>query len=77
MFQKQDLGFIPKKFKERVASLEAEPGLIDDCKYMLYFNEDWCWGEDYWALPVKSKWEALTFIREARLRTDEEKRLHI
>ena len=71
-----DLSFIPEKYRERVASLEKEDGLIDDCKYMLYFDEDWCWSEDYWALPVKSKKEALEFIKEARLRTDEEKELH-
>ena len=71
-----DLSFIPKKYRERVASIEREDGLIDDCKYMLYFDEDWCWSEDYWALPVKSKKEALEFIKEARLRTDEEKELH-
>lgn len=72
----EQMNWIPKKYRERVASLEAEPGLIDDCKYMLYFNSDWCWSEDYWALPVKSKKEALEFIKEARLRTDEEKELH-
>lgn len=73
---KEQMGWIPQKYRERVASLEAESGLIDDCKYMLYFNQDWCWGEDYWALPVKSKREALGFVKEARLRTEEEKKLH-
>lgn len=73
---KQTLDWLPIKYRERVASLEAEPGLIDDCKYMLYFNDDWCWDEDYWALPVRSKREALRFIKEARLRTEEEKQMH-
>ena len=66
----------PEKYRERVASLKTEDGLIDDCKYMLYFNDNWCWGEDYWALPVKSKKEALEFIKQARQRTEEEKKLH-
>lgn len=60
-----DLSFIPKKYRERVEGLEMEDGLIDDCKYMLYFNKDWCWSEDYWAIPVRSKKEALEFIKEA------------
>ena len=71
-----ELNWIPKKYQERVASLELETGLIDDCKYMLYFDKNWCWGEDYWAMPVKSKKEALEFIKEARQRTQEEKELH-
>lgn len=71
-----NLDWIPKKYQERVKDLEKEGGLIDDCKYMLYFNKDWCWSDDYWCLPVKSKKEALQFIKEARLRTEEEKELH-
>lgn len=72
----ETMRWCPKKYQERVASLKTEDGLIDDCKYMLYFNNNWCWDEDYWALPVKSKKEALEFIKEARLRTEEEKKLH-
>lgn len=72
----KNLNWIPKKYQERVQSLEREDGLIDDCKYMLVFNDNWCWDEDYCSIPVKSKKEALEFIKEARLRTDEEKRLH-
>jgi hypothetical protein len=73
---KKDLEWLPKKYQGRIASLEKEDGLIDGCKYMLYFNNDWCWGEDYWALPVSNKKEALDFIKEARPRTEEEKLLH-
>ena len=72
----KDLNWIPKKYQERVRCIEREDGLIDDCKYMLYFNEDWCWSEDYWTIPVRNKKEALQFIKEARLRTEEEKELH-
>lgn len=72
----KDLKWIPKKYQERVKDLEIVAGLIDDCKYILYLNESWCWSEDYWAIPVRSKKEALHFIKEARLRTKEEKELH-
>lgn len=73
---KEQKSWIPQKYQERVAKLEREYDLIDDCKYMLYFTENWCWDEDYWCLPVKNKKEALRFIKEARLRTEEEKELH-
>lgn len=72
----KNLSWIPKKYQKRVKDLEMGSGLIDNCKYMLYFNEDWCWDEDYCALPVRSKKEALEIIKEARLRTKEEKELH-
>lgn len=71
-----NLSWIPKKYQERVCCIEREDDLIDDCKYMLYFNEDWYWDEDYWSIPVKSKQEALQFIKEARLRKEKEKELH-
>lgn len=71
-----NLSWIPKKYQKRVCCIEREDDLIDDCKYMLYFNEDWCWDEDYWSIPAKSKKEALQFIKEARLRTEKEKELH-
>lgn len=73
---KKDLNWIPKKYQERVEKLEREDESIADCKYMLYFNKSWCWSEDYWAMPVNSKKEALQYIKEARLRTEEEKELH-
>lgn len=72
----EKLNWVPKKYQERIGKLEKEDGLIDNCKYMLYFNDNWCWDEDYWAIPVKSKKEALHFIKEARLRTEEEKETH-
>ena len=64
---KVELNFIPKKYLERVSSLEKEDGLIDDCKYMLYMNKGWnITGEvGMWCSPVKSKKEALEFIKDA------------
>lgn len=66
-----DLKWIPKKYRERLESLERVGGLIGGCKYILYFNHNWCWDEEYWSIPVKSKKEALRFIKEARLRRKE------
>lgn len=56
---------VPKKYKKYFGSLEAEPGLIDDCKYMLYFAPGYAWEGEYPCMPVKSKKEALDFIKEA------------
>ena len=38
-----DLSFIPKKYVERVSKIEVGFGLIDNCKYLLYFNDNWSW----------------------------------
>lgn len=54
---------IPKKYEERFQSLEKEADL-DDCKYMLYFAEGWSYNV-YTSVQVKSKKEALEFIKEA------------
>ena len=59
------LNWVPIKYRERVARLEREYDLIDDCKYMLYLNKNWYWGIDDWCVPVKSKKEALQFIKDA------------
>ena len=67
---------LPKYLEERFGALEREDGLIDDCPYMLYFAWGWCWDEDYWCLPVKSKKEAIRFLKEGRRRTKEEMELH-
>lgn len=58
------LDFIPKKYQERVYSLERDYDLIGDCKYILYFMTNWSW-DGYSSVPVKSKKEALEFIKEA------------
>jgi len=55
---------IPKKYEERFGSLVQEPDLIDDCKYMLYFADGWEYA-DYNSVPVKSKKEALEFLKMA------------
>lgn len=57
---------LPKKYHHIVRGFEAEDGLIDDCRYMLYFNDgvSFC-GEDYYSYPVKSITEAIEVIKWA------------
>lgn len=54
---------IPKKYQKYFGSLEAEGGLIDDCKYMLYFADGYAYMGEYPAMPVKSKKEAIEFLK--------------
>jgi hypothetical protein len=56
---------LPKKYHERVDILEAEDGLIDNCKYMLYFKDGWKFHGEYKSVPVFSITEAIRFIKES------------
>lgn len=58
----KDLNWIPKKYQERVYSIEREDGLIDNCKYIVYFMNNYCF-EGYSNVPVKNKKEVLYFIK--------------
>lgn len=58
------LDFIPRKYRERVKSVETEDELIDGCKYMVYFADGWAYGE-FLSIPCKSKDEVLEFVRKA------------
>ena len=58
---------VPKKYQKYFGCLEAEPGLIDDCKYMLYFADGYAWCGEYPSVPVKSKKEAIEFLKEGAL----------
>ena len=57
---------LPKKYHERVSDFEQEDDLVDDCKYMLYYSDDYtdgeCAGSCY---PVKSISEAIDFIKHS------------
>lgn len=57
--------YIPKKYWERVSKIELESDLIDDCKYMLYFENGYAYQGDYWCLPVKNIKEAIEFIKDS------------
>ena len=54
---------IPKKYQKYFGRLEREDGLIDDCKYMLYFAEGYAYMGEYPIFPVKSKKEALELLK--------------
>lgn len=56
---------LPKKYYDRVETIEMEQGLIDDCKYILYFKNGWKWDGEYESVPVRSITEAIEFIKES------------
>ena len=55
---------LPKKYHERVLDFEQEDDLLDNCKYMLQYSNDYtdgeCAGGCY---PVKSISEAINYIK--------------
>lgn len=54
---------LPQNLHWVVKDFEAESDLIDDCKYMLYFNENVkMFGERIYSYPVKSIKEAIDVI---------------
>jgi hypothetical protein len=55
---------LPVYLQERVLTIEAEDGLIDDCRYMVYFADGWTLAGDD-VMPVKSIKEAVYFIKDA------------
>lgn len=58
------LSRLPKKYHHMVKKLEQDYGLVDDCKYMLYFAFDVVlFGYDrVWAYPVRNITEAIDII---------------
>ena len=54
---------VPKYLRERFSHIELCYGLIDDCKYLLYFAEGWHW---YGAtnVPIKNLKEVKHFLIE-------------
>lgn len=57
------LNRLPKKYHERVEKIESESGLIDDCKFMLYFDNGYTYNS-YTSIPVRSITEAINFIKD-------------
>ena len=57
---------LPKKHHERVLDFEKEDDLVDNCKYMLQYSNDYtdgeCAGGCY---PVRSISEAIYFIKNS------------
>ena len=60
------LKILPKKYHERVSDFEQEDDLVDGCKYMLQYSNDYtdgeCAGGCY---PVRSISEAIDFIKNS------------
>lgn len=57
---------LPKKYREAVRDLTAEDGLIDGCKYMLSWTDEYTnWGEEErgFCFPVRSIAEAADYVR--------------
>lgn len=58
------LARLPKKYHDRVKKLEYESDLCNDCKFMLYWTDEYtdgeCYGSSY---PVKSINEAVYFVK--------------
>ena len=64
--KEQLLKRLPKKYHERVKDIEEEDDLVDDCKYMLYWNEPYTDdGRDgvESSYPVRSITEAANYIK--------------
>ena len=55
---------IPKKYQNKISSIEAEGGLIDDCKYMVYLLEGYehpIFGDSF---PIVGGKELAEFMEE-------------
>lgn len=58
---------LPKKYHERVGSIEEESGLIDDCKYIITTAEGWYFErfENLDSIPVRSITEAIRYFKNS------------
>lgn len=58
------LARLSKKYHDRVDKLEFEDGLVDNCRFMLYWTKEYTDGECYGgSYPVKSITEAVYFVK--------------
>lgn len=58
---------LPKKYHDRVRDIEREDNLVDDCKYMLYWNKPYTDDGQFGvgsSFPVKSISEAAEHIKD-------------
>lgn len=65
-YEQQLLNRLPMKYHKYFKGIEAEDGLVDDCRYMLYFNEGVSlFGyEEVYGYPVKSISEAIRILKQ-------------
>ena len=54
---------LPKYLQKYFGALEAEADLIDGCKYILYFAEGYALNGQYPDVPVRSKKEAIEYLK--------------
>lgn len=54
---------LPKKYHKYIKSVEAESGLIDNCKYILTLSDGYTFDDGGQTYPVRSLKEALEFIK--------------
>ena len=59
------LNRLPQKYWDRIGDFYEEDGLIDDCKYILVFDDKHSWN-GYDSVPVRSITEAISFLKEAK-----------
>ena len=56
---------LPQKYHEVVLSLESEDGLIDGCRYLLYFKAPYDENNYFGScVPVRNFKEAIEFVKE-------------
>lgn len=61
---KKLLKVLPKKYHDRVVGMEPDVDLIDDCKYMVYFTEEYTNENTYGSCcPVRNISEAVSIIK--------------
>lgn len=57
---------LPKKYHDRVVDIEKAYGLVDNCKYILYFSKEYTDGDGFsFGYPVRSISEAIDFIKNS------------
>ena len=72
--KEQLLKRLPKKYHERVKDIEEEDDLVDDCKYMLYWNEPYTDDERFGVgscFPVRTITEAVKHIKDLYIYEEE------
>ena len=55
---------LPRKYWNRIYDFTIEDGLIDGCKYMLLFQDEYRLADNQ-SVPVRNITEAIQFIKEA------------
>ena len=63
---------LPKKYRDRVGDLTEEEDLIDGCKYLLFYTDEYTDGECAGSsVPVRSIADAVDFVKNCLYRVSE------